>query len=187
MEELKKSFKNHVRRVDAETIKTPKTENTSSVKEIKAVPKIHLHTGSTQKRRKANKDDLQRESDRSQKRQTQWRSQCHCDVLTWSGQHTRPWMNCKKSAKMIIGTLMRGSKFVGTMDGFHTVNNFEWEKSWWICVVRERLTIIQTTTRPNHLGVENRPTRTKKNCCLHTSRSNDLMGIVSLWTGNQKK
>ena len=34
-------------------------------------------------------------------------SQYHCDTWTWSGQHTRPWMCCKKAVLMITGTWMR--------------------------------------------------------------------------------
>ena len=33
-------------------------------------------------------------------------SQDHCDTLTWSGQHARPWTCCKKTEKIILGTLM---------------------------------------------------------------------------------
>ena len=49
-------------------------------------------------------------------------SQDHCDTLTWSGQHTRPWTWCKKAEKDNSWNIDGESKPIGTVDPFHAVH-----------------------------------------------------------------
>ena len=80
-------------------------------------------------------------------------SEYNCDTFTWSGEHTRTWMCCKKAEQMIIRTLW--SAFTQ-----FTIMN-EKKNSCLLFVVQEeasrrrRLTNIQATAWPGHLWTEN--------------------------------